>query len=228
MKKRAITTMLAAVGVLLSGFAQAQAIEAVYSLKFDNTAMVEGAITELFKDDALRGSKATLYVHEFGVPGKATHTIVADYDNYAARDKADKARYESHGWSKYMLATHGSRLESAELVTVIKDYGKPRHEAGYLVAFTMQVSDAARYAAALDKLDDAVDNPGVLRLVGIRSGPADVTHAVLVGADDFAAANKYLDKLFASDAYAAFAADVGDVRKLLNVAMYRRVGAYGY
>ncbi|MGI9235648.1 MAG: hypothetical protein ACR2RD_18605 [Woeseiaceae bacterium] len=228
MKKRAITTILAVVGVLLSGFAQAQAIEAVYSLKFDSTAMVEGAITQLFEDDALRDSKATLYVHEFGVPGKATHTIVADYDDYVARDKADEARYESHGWSKYMLATQGSRVETAELVTVIKDYGKPRHEAGYLVAFTMQVSDAARYAAALDRLDDAVGNPGVLRLVGIRSGPADVTHAVLVGADDFAAANKYLDKLFASDAYETFASDVGDIRKLLNVAMYRRVGAYGY
>lgn len=228
MKKRAICTILAAASLLLSGLAQAQAIEAVYSLKFDSTAMVREALTELFEDDALRGSKATLYVHEFGVPGKATHTIVADYDNYAVRDKIDKARYESHGWANYMLATQGSSVQTAELVTVIKDYGKPRHEAGYLVAFTMQVSDAARYAAALEKLNDAVRHPGVLRLVGIRSGPADVTHAVLVGADDFAAANEYLDKLFASDAYATFATEVGDIRKLLNVAMYRRVEAYGY
>ena len=228
MKKKAISTILATLGLLLSGYAHAQAIEAVYSLKFDSTAAVREAMTELFADDALRGSKATLYLHEFGVPGKGTHTIVADYDSYAVRDKVDKARYESHGWAKYMLATEGSKLVSAELVTVIKDYGKPRHEAGYLVAFTMNVSDPARYAAALDKLDDAVSHPGVLRLVGIRSGPADVTHAVLVGADDFAAANDYLDKLFASDAYRTFAADVGDIRKLLNVAMYKRVDAYGY
>lgn len=228
MKKKTIATILVTVGLLLSSYAQAQAIEAVYGLRFESTATVKKAMSDLFADDALRGSKATLYSHEFGVPGNATHTIVADYDNYAARDKLDKARVESHGWAKYMLANQGSEAVSAELVTVIKDYGKPRHEAGYLVAFTMQVSDPGRYAAALDKLNDAVGHPGVLRLVGIRSGPADVTHAVLVGADNFAAANKYLDKLFASNGYAAFSEEVRDIRKLLNVAMYERVGAYGY
>jgi hypothetical protein len=55
-----------------------------------------------------------------------------------------------------------------------------------------------------------------------------MTHAVLIGASDFAAANKYLDKLFASDAYANFNKEVGDLRKIHNVAMYRRVGAWGY
>lgn len=228
MKNKALATLFIGLGLLLSGYAQAQAIEAVYDLRFESTATVEKAMADLFADDALSGSKATLYSHEFGVPGNGTHTIVADYDNYGARDKLDKARMESHGWAKYMLANQGSEVVSAELVTVIKDYGKPRHEAGYLVAFTMQVSDPGRYAAAMDKLNEAVGNPGVLRLVGIRSGAADVTHAVLVGADDFAAANKYLDKLFASDGYATFSREVHDIRKLLNVAMYRRVGAYGY
>ncbi len=77
-------------------------------------------------------------------------------------------------------------------------------------------------------MNDAVSHPGVLRLVALRSGPADMTHAVLIGASDFAAANKYLDKLFASDAYANFNKEVGDLRKIHNVAMYRRVGAWGY
>ncbi|MGI9247872.1 MAG: hypothetical protein ACR2QI_02580, partial [Woeseiaceae bacterium] len=138
------------------------------------------------------------------------------------------ARIESHGWAKYVLATQGSELESADLVIVVKDYGKERHEAGYLVAFTMQVRDPGAYVAALDKLEDAIGNPGVLRFVAIRSGPADMSHAVLIGASDFTAANEYLDKLYVSDAFATFVDEVGDIRTVKNVAMYRRVGAWGY
>lgn len=228
MKKTVFSTALLSLALLFCGYAKAQGIEAVYGLKFDSTAGAKAAMTELFEDDDLRGSQATLYAHDFGVPGGGSHTIVADYESYAARDKRSKARMESHGWAKYLLATQGSELVSAELVVVLKDYGAPRHTAGYLVAFTMQVGDAGRYTSALDRLEDAVGHPGVMRLVAIRSGSADVSHAVLVGADDFAAANEYLDKLFGSDAYAAFVKEVGDMRKIHNVAMYQRVGAWGY
>lgn len=228
MKKSVFSTALLSLALLVSGYAQAQGIEAVYNLTFDSTSGAKAAMTELFEDDDVRGSKATLYVHDFGVPGDGSHTIVADYDSYAARDKRSKARMESHGWAKYLLATQGSELVSADLVTVVKDYGKPRHTAGYLVVYTMQVGDPGRYAASLDKLHDAIGDPGVLRLVAIRSGPANVSHAVLIGADDFAAANDYLDKLLTSDAYATFAKEVADMRTIHNVAMYQRVGAWGY
>lgn len=228
MKKTKISSIVMSVALLLSGYAQAQVIEAVYGIKYDSSSAAEAAIGELFQDDAIRGSKVTLYAHDFGVPGNATHTVVADYDNYAAREKLDMAMLGSHGWSKYELATQGSESVSADLAIVVKDYGKARHEAGYLVAFVMQVRDPGAYVNALGKLNDAVGNPGVLRLVALRSGPADTTHAVLIGAADFAAANAYLDKLFASDAYAAFNAEVGDNRTLVNVGMYRRVSHWGY
>ena len=226
--KKTIVSTIALSFALLGSYVQAQAIEAVYSLKFDSTDVVEAALTELFEDDALRGSKATLYVNDLGVPGGGTHTIVADYDNYAARTKLDKARVESHGWANYVLATQGSELVSADLAIVIEDFGKARHEAGYLVAFTMQVRDAGKYRDALAKMEKAIGNPGVLRLVAVRSGTTDVTHAVLVGASDFAAANEYLDKLYASDGFETFVEEVGDIRTVGNVAMYRRVGHRGY
>jgi hypothetical protein len=168
--KKTIVSTIALSFALLGSYVQAQAIEAVYSLKFDSTDVVEAALTELFEDDALRGSKATLYVNDLGVPGGGTHTIVADYDNYAARTKLDKARVESHGWANYVLATQGSELVSADLAIVIEDFGKARHEAGYLVAFTMQVRDAGKYRDALAKMEKAIGNPGVLRLVAVRSG----------------------------------------------------------
>jgi len=228
MKKTVISTALVGFSLLLSGYAHAQAFEAVYEVSYESSSDAKAGLDELFEDEALRGSKVTLYAHEFGVPGEASHTIVADYDNYAARGKLDEARRESQGWANYLLATQGAEYLGADLAIVVKDYGKPRHEAGYLVAFIMQVGDPGAYVAALDKLDKAVRNPGVLRLVALRSGPADMTHAVLIGAADFAAANEYLDKLFASDGYATFKKEVGDMRKIHNVGMYRRVGAWGY
>lgn len=228
MKRTSISLLAMMLALLASGYAQAQAIEAVYSVKYSSNDDAKAAMEALFADDALRGTKATLYLHDFGVPGHGTHTVVADYDNYSARDKLDKARYESHGWAKYMLATHDSKLQSADLVVVIDDHGKQRHEAGYLIAYTMQVRDPAVYRAALKEMNDAIGNPGVLRFVAVRSGPTDVTHAVLIGAEDFAAANEYLDKLYASDAFVTFLGKVGDIRTVRNIAMYRRVGAWGY
>lgn len=228
MKTTLISTIAASLIVLFSSYANAQAIETVYSLKFENTDTVEAAMNALFKDKAVRGSKATLYVNDLGVPGEATHTIVADYASYADRDKLDKARVESHGWANYMLDTQGYEFVSADLSIVLKDFGKPRHDAGYLTAFVMRVTDPGAYLAALSDLNNAVGNPGVLRLVALRSGPADVTHAVLIGGADFAAVNSYLDKLFASDDYAAFNGKVGGIRTMLSVQMYRRVGHWGY
>jgi hypothetical protein len=117
---------------------------------------------------------------------------------------------------------------AAQLSIVVADMGKPRHDAGYLAAFVMQVSDPASYVAALTDLNKAIGNPGVLRLVSLRSGSTEATHAVLVGGNDFAAVNEYLDKLFASDAYRTFNGKVGDIRTMRSVNMYRRVSAWGY
>ncbi|MBT8103417.1 MAG: hypothetical protein KJO95_10645 [Gammaproteobacteria bacterium] len=228
MKKITISSIVISLMLLLGSNAHAQAIEAVYGIKYDDSGAAKAAIDEIFQDDAVSGTKVSLYVHDFGVPGNATHTVVADYDSYAARDKLDTALIGSHGWARYELATQGSKSMSSELAIVVKDYGNARHEAGYLVAFSMQVRDPAAYVTALGKLNDAIGNPGVLRLVAIRSGLANVTHAVLVGGADFAATNAYLDKLFASDAYAAFNAEVANNRTMLNVGMYRRVGHWGY
>jgi hypothetical protein len=228
MKKTVISTVLIGFSLLLSGYAHAQAFEAVYEISYESSSGAKAALDKLFDDEALRGNKVTLYANDFGVPGEASHTVVVDYDNYAARDKLDQARRESHGWANYVLAAQDAEVQAADLAIVVKDYGKPRNEAGYLVAFVMQVGDPGAYVLALDKLDKAVGNPGVLRLVALRSGPADMTHAVLIGAADFAAAKEYLDKLFTSDGYATFKKEVGDMRKIHNIGMYRRVGAWGY
>lgn len=221
-------SILATFGFFLGTYAAAQPIEAVYSLDFEDGAAAKAAIDELFEDKDLKGSKVTLYAADFGVTNGASHVIVADFDNYDVRDELDRKRLESRGWAKYMLANQDSELIGADLAIVVADLGRPRHEAGYLVAFVMQVRDADAYLAALRDLNKAVPNPGVLRLVAMRSGSTQASHVVLVGASDFAAANRYLDKLFASDAFKTFAAKVGDIRTVQEVHMYRRAGTWGY
>jgi hypothetical protein len=114
------------------------------------------------------------------------------------------------------------------MVAVVADYGKPRHTAGYLLVYLVNVQDAGVYAAALKDMNDALGNPGVLRLVAMRSGSRAVTHAVLIGGDDFAAVNNYMDKLYASDAFRTFVSKVSDIRSVVHIESYRKVGAWGY
>jgi hypothetical protein len=141
-------------------------------------------------------------------------------------DLRDK-RQSSHGWSKYMLQAADAEYMGSGLVMVVDDHGAARRTAGYLAAYLIKTSDAAAYRSAIAELADAVGNPGVLRLVANRADTMDHTHAVLIGGSDFAAVNKYLDKLFASDAFAEFAKKVGDTREVVGVDMYRRVAVWG-
>ncbi len=228
MKKSTISAIALSLAILVSGFAQAQAIEGVYTLKYDSTRAAVAAIDTLFEDDDLSGSKITLYSIDFGGNNGATHIVVADYDNYASRDELDQKRVQSHGWSKYLLATQGTELVAAELAVVVDAYGKARHEAGYLVAFIMKIDDVTAYRAALQKLNSAVKGSLGTRLLSLRSGPSAASHVVLLGSENFAAANEYLDKMYASDGFAEFIGEVSGIRTLVSVEMLRREGTWGY
>ena len=115
--------------------------------------------------------------------------------------------------------TISSAYNTAYPVTVFR--GSP-------LVYLVQVQDPAVYAAALAEMNDALGNPGVLRLVAMRSGSRAVTHAVLNGGDDFPSVNEYMDKLYASDAFRTFASKVGDIRSVVHIESYRKVGAWGY
>lgn len=226
---RKITAFVSTFGLalLVATGAQAQQFEAVYTLESESTSDAVEAFDILFEDEAMKGSKVTLYSADFGV-AEGSHVLVVDYDNYADRETRGAKRRASHGWSKFQLATQDMEFIAGEMAIVVADHGKPRHTAGYLMAFLLNVQDAAIYSAALEEMNDALGNPGVLRLVAMRSGSRAVTHAVLVGGDDFEAVNNYMDELYASDAFASFAAKVGDIRSVVAIQMYRRVGAWGY
>jgi hypothetical protein len=154
--------------------------------------------------------------------------VVEDFDSYEEYMDSTAKRFASPGWARYALESEVyTHYRGSNLVTVVDDHGAKRRSAGYLAAYLVNATDTAAYRAGIADLNRAVGNPGVMRLVAFRSGNMAATHAVLIGGSDFKAVNEYLDKLFASDAFAKFTAKVGATRKVVSVQMYRRVGTWG-
>lgn len=227
MKTRILSILAATAMLFVTVPSLADKIEAVHGINYPSTSRAKDAIDELMKDPAMKGAKVTLYAREFG-SAEATHLVVEDFDSYDEYMDSTAKRLASPGWSRYMLETIAdSEYLGSELVMVIDDHGAARRSAGYLVAVLINTTDPAAYRKAVADLGRAVGNPGVMRLVSLRSGSMAVTHAVLFGGQDFKAVNEYLDKLYASDAFAKFAAKVGPIRKVVGVDMYQRVATWG-
>lgn len=226
MNTRAIGTTILFAALLVTAPTRAQQIEAVYAVNFEATSRARAALDDLFSDEAMSGARATLYAAEFG-NHNSSHIIVADFDSYGDYMERNQRRVASHGWSRYLLGTQDAEYVESTLVQVVDDHGAARHTAGYLVAFLIRTSDPATYRTAIADLDEALENPGVLRLVAMRSGSTAVTHAVLIGAEDFAAVAEYLDELFASEAFDDFSDTVEDIREVVSVQWYRRVATWG-
>ena len=214
--------------ILVSTGVYAQQFEAVYSFEGVSSSTATAAMEDLHSDPAMKGTGGvTLYAADFGVRD-GSHKIVADFDNYSEREERGEKRRASHGWSRWQLKMQDAEFVAADMVGVVADYGKPRHTADYLLVFLVNVQDPAVYAEAMDEMNDALGNPGVLRLVAMRSGSRAVTHAVLIGGDDFASVNEYMDGLYASDAFRAFASKVSNIRTVVHVESYRKLGSWGY
>lgn len=226
MKIRTLLSALPMLALLLSASSFAQKFEVVHAVNFDDYSQASRALDSLMKDDAMKGARVTLYSQEFG-QRVASHIIVEDFDNYANYSSSTEKRLASHGWTRYQLESMGSEYLGSDQIMVVDDHGAPRYTAEYLVAYLIHSTDAAAYRSAIADLNKGVGNPGVLRLVAMRTGSMAYTHAVLIGGPDFESVQKYLDKLFASDAFAEFTQKVGDTRKVVGVNTYHRVATYG-
>ena len=226
MKTRSLLFVASSMMLLLTAPSFAQQFEAVHAVDYESSAQGKAALDALMQDDAMKGAHVTLYAKEFGGPG-SSHLVVEDFDGYSDYTDSRDKRLSSHGWANYMLKAADADYMGSSLIMVVDDHGAPRRTAGYLVAYLIRTSDAATYRSAIAELNDAIGNPGVLRLVAMRTGTMDYTHAVLIGGPDFTAVNKYLDKMYASDAFGDFLKKVRDIRKVVGIDMYRRVAVWG-
>jgi hypothetical protein len=226
MKTRTVLSAVSTLALLLMAPAFAQKFEVVHAVDYDDWEQAKRAMDTLMEDDALTGARVTLYSQEFGQK-VASHLIVEDFDSYADYTEVTQKRLASHGWSRYQLHSMDSEYMGSDLIMVADDHGAPRHTAGYLVAYLIKASDPALYRSAIADLNKGVGNPGVLRLVAMRTGNMAYTHAVLIGGPDFETVQTYIDKLYASDAFAEFVAKVGDSRQVMGINTYYRVATYG-
>ena len=226
MKKITLLSALSVLALFLAAPSYAQKFEVVHAVHFDDYGQAKRSLDALMADDAMEGARVTLYSQAFG-QRVASHLIVEDFDSYADYTSSTDKRLASHGWSRYQLESMDSEYLGSDQIMVVDDHGAARYTAEYLVAYLIHSTDAATYRSAIADLDKGVGNPGVLRLVAMRTGNMGYTHAVLIGGPDFETVNTYLDKLFASDAFAAFQEKVGDTRKVVGVNPYYRVATYG-
>ena len=208
---------------LSTSLAQAEPTEAVYAFKVTNPAAFVGAFDELFQSDAVKGPRVTLWASEFDGSSPSTHVVTVDFDSFQAMEEGNVRRRSSDAWHRYLKAIDGiSDLTGSMLLIQRGSWGESNQQHGAGAAFSMAVRDPVRYAAAFEKMVKAYGAKGAMRLMEVRAGGEGVTHLILVTAPTLAELNTYFDGLFASDAYRTFAGEVGGIRELRTVSMYRR------
>lgn len=207
-----------------SGVVQAAPVEAVIGLDVDNSRAFVSAMDAMFESGAMDGYDLTIWANAFDGTNPATHTLVASFDGYESYDRLTRQRLDHSGWLEFLQAIEGTSTGTSSLMAVeafkageIAD----SHRSG--VAFIMTVRDPAKYAAEFSKLTRAQGHPGSIRLMQLRYGSMGATHAVVMTAPSSAAMNEYLDKLLASEDYADFVDEVGDIRTINTVNNYALV-----
>lgn len=212
---------------LSTGLAQADPVEAVYGFDVKDPSAFAGAFDTLFESDAVKGPRVTLWAAEFDGSSPSTHVVTVDFDSFQAMEEGNARRRSSDAWQRYVKAVDGiSDLTGSMLLIQRGSWGESTGQHGAGAAFSMTVRDPARYVAAFEKMVKAYGAKGAMRLMEVRAGGEGATHLVLVTAPTLAELNAYFDGLFASDAYRAFAGEVGGIRELRTVSMYRRVKSW--
>jgi hypothetical protein len=218
-----------ALALVAIGAAQAQVVERVVGLDISNSRAQLAAMDRLFASDVMSGQKATLWASEFDGSAPNNHTLVVQHDSYEDLQSRGARVFSSAEWMAFQQAADGTSEVTNNLMAVerLRD-GSGWANHGALVVFTMTISDPAAYTDAFTDLIDSSQNPGSVRLMELRFGGEGATHAALISATDFVAANKYLDELLSSSAYRSFSRKVGDIRDIKTVSYYRRIKSWGY
>lgn len=225
--KQLLVGLCSAAIAISSSLANADPLEAVYGFHVKDPAAFVSAFDTLFQSDSVKGGRVSLWAAEFDGSSPATHVLTVDFDTFQAMDEANARRRSSDAWQAYLKATDGiADLTGSMLLIQRGSWGESAAQHGAGAAFSMTVQDPARYAAAFDKMVKAYGAKGAMRLLEVRAGGDGVTHLVLVSAPTMAELNVFFDGLFASDAYRTFASEVGGIRKLHTVNMYRRVKSW--
>lgn len=223
---RPLTGMIAAV-ILMAGPANADPVDRYVALDVHNPRAFVMALDAFRESGVMDGTNASLWGGMFDGSNPATHVLAISYDDYEELQRTDDHVRSSREWADYQRAIDGAS-DLVGLSMGIERFadGSDWHEHGAGITFNMTVSDPATYAAEFEKLIDAADNPGAVRLIEVRAGGQGATHFAIVTAPDFVTLNNYLDELFDSDGYRDFAGKVGGIRRINTTSIYRQLQSW--
>lgn len=229
MIRRTIFVVVSSVVMLISSTTLQAQVATYAAFAVESEAGLVAAIDKWFQSEDARGHSVSLFRAEFDGSTPSSHVLVATFDDYRAYETVTGRRSGSTAWRDLISAVEPilSFLGSGMLIS-LQQAGEGYDDHDYHVVFSLQVRDVAKYRKAFDKLGESETikkSPGAVRLWETRAaGGESVTHVAVMTAPGFVEMHEYLDTFLASDDYAKFKDEVGEIRKLIGVSTYRRVG----
>lgn len=189
--------------VCFTSAASAQ-VEQVTSMTVSNPAAAVANIDHYMATGEAQAQSVTLLRHMHDGTDPSTHTIVAIFDDLETLEDSMNRRAKSANWA---AAARGgaavSTVNSSLLAIQRQTWGNDGWQEGnYLAAILINTREGAAWIDAVDEMHRTtdVDNPGMMRIVRLRGGPA--SHAVLIVAPTYAELIEYMEETEASDVFA--------------------------
>lgn len=188
--------------VFCSTAANAQ-VEQVNSLTVTDPAGLIATLDDFMAVGEAQASSVTVLQHMLDGTDPSTHTIVAIFDDMEELESSMNRRATSKAWAaaQRSLSSRGT-VNSSVLAIQRKTWGADGWQEGhYLAAVMVMVSEAPAWLEAMDELNTSreVRNPGMVRVVRLRGGPAP--YAVLISAPTYAGLVNYMEGTERSDAF---------------------------
>jgi hypothetical protein len=198
-----------------------------------DTPKVVAALDQLMNSmgDKLTGS-VSLMAYVAGGDGSTSHNIITSFDSRAQSEAWSKSLTSSEAWKKYVKATDGmTELAGRSRMNFVKSWGEDDPADVFWEIYAFDVSDAAAFSAALDKLlasDAGKASPASVYLSEIAAaGLAPVTHLISVGYQSEAEAESAGATLSATQAWADYVQAAQKAADNSGAYMMRQIKTWG-
>ena len=185
----------------ISAYAQ---VEQVTALTVTDSRGMIATIDQYQMANDNKANSVSLLAHIHDGVDPSTHTVVAIYDDLEAMESALESRPGSAAWATLLRSASGiSTPNSSALAIQKRTWGDNAwEEGGYLAAVLVNAANSASWVGAMDAWNrsNKVKNPGMVRIVKLRGGPAN--HAVLIAGSDYADVINFMEGVEASDEFA--------------------------
>lgn len=211
--------VLALIGI--AGTANAQNV--VYrNCVIEDVPSATAALTTFYESiEGVEKPVATLIDDIFNGDSPVTHVLVEDFSSYEALEAWRNRVGESQGALLQLIASTSNvaTCESEGFAIEVDYWGDRENQGDYHFVFSVSTSDAAAYAAALERLTEDLEDiaPGPTGLYANRSGVEEATHFVVQWGSSLAALNHWADEYPQTDAFERFREEVGSIRSVGRV-----------